>query len=140
MDNYQIFKSYLFTLHFCSMVFYYQILGCCCDWIAMRLSLSILWSCIEPLSQSNIEATTDKGEDYQLICDNEKYQTIHLTFLGLTEIIQVNKHEKQNSLCGVILKTSLVSNSFVLIRNYNWGLVVKYACYNPSHALWSILF
>ena len=85
----------------------------------MRLSLSILWSCIEPLSQSNIEATTDKGEDYQLICDNEKYQTIHLTFLGLTEIIQVNKHEKQNSLCGVILKTSLVSNSFVLIRNYN---------------------
>lgn len=140
MDKYQIFKSYVFNLLFCSMVFYYQISGCCCNWIPMRLSLSILWSCIKPLTQSNLEANTNKGEYYHWIGDNEKYQTIHLIFLGLIEIIQVDKHEVKIQSLWRNTESKFSEEWGFFYGHYKWGLVVKDACYNPSHALWSILF
>ena len=42
---------------------------------------------------SNLEETGDNG-NYHWVGDNKKYQTIHLTLLGFTDIIQVDKHEK----------------------------------------------
>ena len=73
-DNYWIFKSYVFTLLFCSIALCYfksevvAVVG-----LESCYSLFNLWACIEPLTQlvSKLKTTADKGDDYHWAGDNK---------------------------------------------------------------------
>ena len=89
------YLSYVFTLVFCLMDLCYQALFRCHGWITKLLSLSILrlHSALD-IAWESLRVTAYIEDDYLWDDGNEKHQSIHLTFLHFTEIIQLDKQEK----------------------------------------------
>ena len=124
----------------CWIVFCCQVLGCwcCCPYFGVAFSP---WNSLGTFRGNLIlETTVDKGDNYHWVGANKKPQTIHLTFLGFTEMMQVDKHEIYDL---IIVAQYWMQVQWVILsfyyRYYKWKILVN-TCAMTHLMTWPIMF